>query len=50
MSKRSTSKPEKLARIHQVLRVTPAMEAKFADHVWSLEEIFGLLVLANAKI
>lgn len=26
-------------RIHQSLRVTPAMEAGLADHVWSLEEI-----------
>jgi hypothetical protein len=31
------------ARIHQTLRVTPAMEAGIADHVWSLEEIIGLL-------
>jgi len=31
------------ARIHQTLRVTPAMEAGVADHVWSLEEIAGLL-------
>jgi IS1 family transposase len=27
------------ARIHKTLRVTPAMEASIADHVWSLEEI-----------
>jgi IS1 family transposase len=27
------------ARIHQTLRVTPAMEARVSDHVWSLEEI-----------
>lgn len=31
------------ARIHQTLRVTPAMQAGIADHVWSLEEIIGLL-------
>ena len=31
------------ARIHQSLRVTPAMEAGIADHVWSLEEIACLL-------
>jgi len=31
------------ARIHQTLRVTPAMEAGIADHVWRLEEIAGLL-------
>ena len=30
-------------RIHQSLRVTPAMEAGIADHVWSLEEIINLL-------
>ncbi|MCX5722133.1 MAG: IS1 family transposase [Nitrospirae bacterium] len=31
------------ARIHQTLRVTPAMEAGIASHVWSLGEIAGLL-------
>jgi IS1 family transposase len=31
------------ARIHQSLRVTPAMEAKVTDHVWSMEEIAGLV-------
>ena len=31
------------ARIHQTLRVTPAMEAKVADHVWSIAEIVALL-------
>jgi IS1 family transposase len=30
-------------RIHQTLRVTPAMEAGVSDHVWSVEEIVGLL-------
>jgi hypothetical protein len=30
-------------RIHQTLRVTPSMEAGIGDHVWSLEEIVGLL-------
>ena len=30
-------------RIHQSLRVTPAMEAGVADHVWSLDEIISLL-------
>lgn len=30
-------------RIHQTLRVTPAMQAGIADHVWSVEEIAGLL-------
>jgi len=30
-------------RVHQTLRVTPAMQAGVADHVWSIEEIVGLL-------
>jgi IS1 family transposase len=30
-------------RVHQTLRVTPAMEAGVSDHVWSIEEIVALL-------
>lgn len=30
-------------RIHRTLRVTPAMEAGIADHVWSMKEIAGLV-------
>jgi IS1 family transposase len=30
-------------RVHQTLRVTPAMEAGIADHVWSIEEIVSLM-------
>lgn len=30
-------------RIHQTLRVTPAMEAGLADHVWEIEELVKLL-------
>ncbi len=30
-------------RIHQTLRVTPAMEAGISNHVWSLQELIGLL-------
>jgi IS1 family transposase len=30
-------------RIHQTLRVTPAMQAGLTDHVWSLAELVGLL-------
>ena|GEM_PF-51819 len=30
-------------RIHQTLRVTPAMEAGVADHMWSIEEIVALM-------
>jgi hypothetical protein len=31
------------ARVHQTPRVTPPMEAGIADHVWSIDEIVGLL-------
>jgi IS1 family transposase len=30
-------------RIHQTLRVTPAMEAGITDHIWNLEEIVQLI-------
>ena len=30
-------------RIHKTLRVTPAMEAGLADHVWDIDELVGLL-------
>jgi IS1 family transposase len=30
-------------RVHQTLRVTPAMEAGIADHVWGIEELVTLL-------
>jgi IS1 family transposase len=30
-------------RVHQTLRVTPAMEAGLTDHVWEFEEILALL-------
>jgi hypothetical protein len=30
-------------RIHQTLRVTPAMEAGISDHVWSVAEFVGLM-------
>ena len=36
-------------RIHQTLRVTPAMEAGVSDHVWSIEEIVGLLEEEEVK-
>jgi len=38
-------------RVHKTLRVTPAMEAGIADHVWTLDELVSLLeskVLAPA--
>lgn len=38
------------ARIHQTLRVTPAMEAGVADHVWPMDEIVGLLEAEKAGL
>jgi hypothetical protein len=32
-----------LCRIHSTLRATPAMEAGVTDHVWTLEDLVGLL-------
>jgi IS1 family transposase len=37
------------ARIHRTLRVTPAMAAGVSNHVWSIEEIVGLLSAADKK-
>ena len=28
-------------RVHRTLRVTPAMEAKLTDHVWTIEEMLS---------
>jgi hypothetical protein len=36
-------------RIHQTLRVTPAMEAGVSDHVWSFEEVAALLDEKNSE-
>ena len=36
-------------RVHQTLRVTPAMEAGMSDHVWSIAEIVSL-TSTNLKI
>ena len=30
-------------RVHQTLRVTPAMDAGLSDHVWEVEELVALL-------
>jgi hypothetical protein len=30
-------------RVHQTLRITPAMEAGISDHVWSIQEIVALV-------
>ena len=32
-------------RIHQTLRITPAMQAGVSDHVWELSELIGLLTV-----
>ena len=37
------------ARVHKTLKVTPAMQAKIADHVWSIEEICNLVAEPEAK-
>jgi len=36
-------------KIHQSLRVTPAMEAGISDHAWSIDELVGLLPLESFK-
>ena len=36
---RSTPNTAISPRIHQTLRITPAMAAGLSDHVWSLEEM-----------
>lgn len=35
-------------RVHQTLRTTPAVAAGVADHVWTLDELIGLLAAAEA--
>ena len=30
-------------RVHQTLRVTPAMEAGVADHIWTITEMLSIL-------
>jgi IS1 family transposase len=37
------------ARIHKTLKVTPAMQAGIATHVWSIEEICNLVAEPEAK-
>lgn len=32
-----------LCRMHKTFRVTPAMEAGLAHHVWDIEELVGIL-------
>jgi len=35
-------------RVHETLRVTPAMEAGVADHIWSIEEMISLMDKAHS--
>jgi IS1 family transposase len=37
-------------RVHQTLRVTPAMEAGLTDHVWTLAELVGLLEAEESSV
>ncbi len=30
-------------RVHQTLRVTPAMESGLSDHVWSVDELIAIM-------
>lgn len=36
-------------RVHQTLRVTPAMEAGISDHIWDISEVTNLLPEPQAK-
>jgi hypothetical protein len=40
---------DNFSRVHQTLRVTPAMEAVIADRVWSIEDLVALLWEARAR-
>ncbi len=37
-------------RIHQTLRVTPAMAAGVGNHVWTMDEVIGLLEAQERKV
>jgi IS1 family transposase len=36
-------------KVHQTLRVTPAMEAGISDHVWDIDELIGLLTPSSSE-
>lgn len=36
-------------RIHETLRVTPAVQAGLTNRVWSIEDIIGLLEMAERE-
>lgn len=46
---RSPPEAEGTSGLNQTLRVTPAMEAGVSDHVWSVEEVVGLLGIAQRQ-
>jgi hypothetical protein len=33
-----------LSRVHQTLRITPAMEAGLRDHLWTIEEMLRIVL------
>ena len=37
-------------RVHQTLRVTPAMEAGITDHVWDAKDLVALLPAIESKL
>lgn len=37
-------------RVHQTIRVTPAMEAGVADHVWTIQELCGLIMDESSNV
>jgi len=39
-----------LCRVHQTLRVTPAMEAGLTVHVWEIEELPNLLIYKGVQV
>lgn len=39
----------KFCRVHQTLRVTPCMEAKITDHIWSILRVAVSLRLTSFK-
>ena len=36
-------------KIHKSLRVTPAMQAGLTDHVWSMDEVVGIIPEESPK-
>ena len=34
-------------RVHKTLRITPAMAAGVCDHLWGLDELIGLVEIAE---